>query len=72
MKLYREEKIKVTPNDPLEIDGIKRTALSWSGYDVFKLQGFLRANREYSPSVSLQQIIKKQINAANATGKDSK
>lgn len=72
MKLYREEKIKLTPNDLLEINGIKRTVLSWTSYDVFKLQSFLRANREYSPSVSLQQIIKKQVNATNATGKDSK
>lgn len=70
--IYREEKIKLTPNDHVEIDGVKRTALSWTSYDVFKLKNYLHANQVYSPSVSLQQIIKKQMNAANAKGKDSK
>jgi len=70
-QLYREERIKLTPNDYVEIDGVRRTALSWTSYDVVKLKFFLNKNQEYSPTQSLKQIIKKQLNAGNAKRKDS-
>jgi hypothetical protein len=70
-QLYREERIKLTPNDYVEIDGVRRTALSWTSYDVVKLKFFLDKNQEYSPTQSLKQIIKKQLNAGNAKRKDS-
>jgi len=70
-QIFREDKVKLTPNDYLEIEGVKRTALSWSSYDVFKLKFFLDKNPQYTVTTSLNQIIKKQINAGNAKRKNS-
>lgn len=70
-QIFREDKVKLTPNDYLEIEGVKRTVLSWSSYDVFKLKFFLDKNPQYTVTTSLNQIIKKQINAGNAKRKNS-
>lgn len=58
LKSFREEKIKLIPGDSLEIDGKKRTVMSWAIYEPAVFQKFLRENRQYTLSSSVQAILK--------------
>lgn len=58
LKSYREEKHKLIPGDSLEIDGKKRTVMSWAIYEPAVLQRFLRENKTYTLSSSVQTILK--------------
>lgn len=69
IKTYREEKIKLIPGDTLEIEGKKRTVVSWIVYERMKFLNFLRNNRNYTLSPSVQAMIKE--NNADTERKNS-
>lgn len=58
LKSYREEKTKLIPGDTLEIDGKKRTVTSWIVYDRPAFTNFLRENRNFTLSQSVQAMLK--------------
>lgn len=69
IKTYREEKVKLIPGDTLEIEGKKRTIVSWIVYERMKFLNFLRDNRNYTLSPSVQAMIKE--NNADTERKNS-
>lgn len=69
IKTYREEKVKLIPGDTLEIEGKKRTIVSWIVYERIKFLNFLRDNRNYTLSPSVQAMIKE--NNADTERKNS-
>jgi hypothetical protein len=69
IKTYREEKVKLIPGDTLEIEGKKRTIVSWIVYERLKFLNFLRDNRNYTLSPSVQAMIKE--NNADTERKNS-
>lgn len=69
IKSYREEKVKLIPGDTLEIEGKKRTIVSWIVYERMKFLNFLRDNRNYTLSPSVQAMIKE--NNADTERKNS-
>jgi|Wag4MinimDraft_6_1082665.scaffolds.fasta_scaffold122332_1 hypothetical protein len=69
IKNYREEKVKLIPGDTLEIEGKKRTIVSWIVYERMKFLNFLRDNRNYTLSPSVQAMIKE--NNADTERKNS-